>query len=208
MQRKSSEVTKKDLLLLLAIIFFLILILKLGDRLVYGWGYPPIKQLLIDATPFPSGWIADEIDTDFPPSAPWTTGRDEIEYARRQIYSNPILGYGGSATIILQRFRNPSAASKYFQREVSLEFRDTDWNTPWIVPENLKFESVTADRYQYACSQEGEPSLAKPRCVYVAQYDVYVIELYIGIYDAKAISYEDLIPIFEAIDQKMSKLRW
>ena len=204
--RQNGSSKRTELFGAIAIILFLLLLLQIGERLRYKIGYPSIEQLLIDKTAFPVGWTAEKPDTDFPPLAPCTTGRDEVEYATREYYSNPPSGFVGGALIRLQRFKSSSRAANYYRTEVSNEFRDSEWNTPWIIPGSLKFESSTANQFRYGCSLEGSPELAKPVCNYVAQYGVYVVDFGITLNDTNVITYTNVTPIFVAIDQQMSEV--
>lgn len=158
--------------------------------------YPPIEQLLIDESPFPQGWEASEPDTDFPPLAPWTTGRKEIEYIDRLYYSPDA---AGRAFIRIQRLGNSRVAAIEYAHKVGVAFRETEWGTPWIAPAGLAFESTVADQYRYACSIE----FGQPKCAYIAQYGVYVLEFYVDLYDTSVITYTDLLPIFQAIDERI-----
>jgi hypothetical protein len=204
MTKNNSATQNKDVLLLALFLFLLIFISKFGERLWYMWAYPPISSLMIDETPFPQGWAAGEIDTDFPPLAPCSTGREEIGDATRGFYFDSPSYYVGGVFIRLQRFKNPSTTANYYRRAVSHEFRDTEWNTPWFIPDEINFTSQTADQYKYSCSLEVTPNLAKPVCIFIAQYEVHLIEVYVDFYDTTSFTYKDIIPIFDAIDQKMS----
>lgn len=159
--------------------------------------YPPISQLLISETPFPEGWEASDPNLDFPPLAPWTGDRGEVEYVDRRYYTPS--EHGGSALIRIQRFENSGAAAEEYAQKVEIAFRETDWNTPWTVPKELRFKSAVANQLQYACSRE----FGQPECAYVAQYRVYVLEFYIEFYDASELQYTDLLPVFQAIDEQM-----
>lgn len=162
--------------------------------------YPPIDQLVIDEAPFPPGWRASIPDMDFPPLAPWSSGRRELEYIDRSYYSER----GGRAFLRIRRFGGSDEAVKEYTRKVGIAFRETEWNTPWIIPAGLEFKSAVANRYQYACSIEGVEGIGRPTCAYVAQYEVYVLEFYIDFYDSHVITYTDLISIYQAIDEHMT----
>jgi len=164
--------------------------------------YPPIDQLLIDESPFPQGWDASEPDMDFPPLAPWSSGRREIEYIDR-IYYTPS-ERGGRAFIRIQRFGNSEAAAEEYAHKADIAFRETEWNMPWTVPTDLRFKSAVADQYRYGCSMEGAGGLGRPTCAYIAQYGVYALEFYIDFYDTGVITYTDLLPVFQAIDERMA----
>ncbi len=163
--------------------------------------YPPIDQLLIDETPFPTGWVAGLPDTNFPPLAPWTSGRKESEYVYRSFYDP---SGSGAGNIVIQRFRCTQDAAREYEHEIEVTFRDTEWNTPWIAPSGLTFWSVAADQYRYACSLEGTAELARPECAYIAQYGVYVLKFHIDLYDTRMITYTDLLPVFRALDERMT----
>jgi len=58
-------------------------VLNFSYRLLVTAGLSPIENLAIDSSPFPPGWQAEAPDTDFPPLAPCSTGRPEVEYLDR-----------------------------------------------------------------------------------------------------------------------------
>ena len=163
--------------------------------------YPPIDQLLIDESPFPEGWEASDPDTDFPPLAPWTSGRSEVECVSRSFYASS--GHSGAAGITIQRFRHTRDAANEYEHETDVTFRtrDEEAQTSWEVPAGLSFESSEADRYCCACSEV----FGQARCAYVAQYGVYALDFDINLYDTSVITYIDLLPIFQAIDERMEQ---
>jgi hypothetical protein len=166
-------------------------------------GYPAIDELLVDESSFPEGWEANEPDWTHPPRAPWSDSTNMVEYISRDFYSH--LGDGASAIEEIRQFNNSRAAVERYEHEMVVTFRDTEWNTPWVVPAELSFESAAADQYHYACSMQGEGNLAQPGCAYVAQYGVYVVYFGIAIYDTAAITYAGLSPVMEAIDERFAQ---
>jgi len=162
--------------------------------------YPSIDELLVEVSVFPAGWKAVEPDWTHPPQAPWSGRTSMIEYISQDFYS--VAGKGAVAGEEIRQFDSPQAAAEEYRRRVAGKFQDTEWSTPWTMPVELSFESVAANQYRYACSIAGEGELAQPQCVYIAQYGVYVVYFGVAIYDTTAITYADLDPIFEAIDER------
>lgn len=181
----------------------LILICAYALSSCQSWGYPSIDKLLIDESPFPEGWEASEPDWTHPPRAPWSGPTSMVEYISRDYYS--LSGKGARAFEVIRQFDNSQAAAKRYEHELAVTFRDEEWNTPWVAPVELAFESSTADQYRYACSMVGEGELAQPRCAYVAQYGVYVVHFGVAIYDTAVITYAELTPVFEAIDERFAQ---
>jgi hypothetical protein len=166
-------------------------------------GYPSIDELLIDKSSFPEGWEASEPDWTHPPRAPWSGPTDMVEYISRDFYS--LLGKGANADEVIRQFNSSRAAAERYGHDIAVTFRDTEWNTPWVAPVELSFESSVADQYHYACSMLGEGEHAKLGCAYVAQYEVYVVYFGIAIYDTAAITYTDLNAVLEAIDERFAQ---
>jgi hypothetical protein len=122
-----------------------------------------------------------------------------VEYIDRGFYTRS--GQGAAAGITIQQFDSLQAAVREYKRKAEIAFRDKKWNTPWMAPSGLLFESSIADQYRYGCSEVFD----QPRCVYVAQYEVYVLSFDISLYDTNAITYTDLLTVFQAIDKRMEQ---
>jgi hypothetical protein len=165
--------------------------------------YPPIDRLLIDESSFPEGWEANDPDWTHPARAPWSGSTNMVEYISRDFFS--LAGNGASAVQEIRQFDSSQAAAKRYEHELVTIFRDTEWNTPWVAPAELLFESSVSEQYHYACSIGGEGDLAQPGCAYVAQYEVYVVYFGVAIYDTVAITYAELIPVFESIDARFAQ---
>jgi len=120
-----------------------------------------------------------------------------VEYIDRGFYTRS--GDGAAAGITIRQFDSPRAAAREYEHRIDVTFRDEEWNTPWVAPDGLLFESPEADQYRYGCSEV----FGQPGCAYVAQYGVYTVYFGIGIYDANVITYTDLLPVFQAIDERM-----
>jgi hypothetical protein len=126
-----------------------------------------------------------------------------VEYIDRGFYTHS--GDGAAAGISIRQFDSPRAAAKEYEHraDVAFRIRDERWDTPWEIPDNLLFESSKANQYRYACATVGYyPQL---NCAYVAQYEVYVLDFEIGIYDTDVITYTDLLPVFQAIDGQIEQ---
>jgi hypothetical protein len=163
--------------------------------------YPPVDQLLIDESPFPEGWVATEPGWEHPPRAPWSGPTKMVEYIDRGFYTHS--GDGAAAGISIRQFDSSRAAAKEYKHRVDAAFRirDEKMQTPWKAPQGLSFESSEADRYRYGCSEV----FGQPKCAYVAQYEVYVIDFHSSIYDTDVITYNDFLPVFQAIDKQMEQ---
>ena len=163
---------------------------------------PSIDQLLIDESAFPGGREATKPNWEHPPRAPWSGRTKMIEYIDRRFYTRS--GNGATALIRLRQFDGLRSAAGEYERRVDTTFRDTEGYTPWDPPAGLSFQSALADQYRYACSTEGVGELARPVCAYVAQYEVYVVDFRVDIGDSTVITYTDLLPIFQAIDERIA----
>ncbi len=163
--------------------------------------YPPIDQLLIDESPFPTGWVATEPSWEHPPRAPWSGPTRMVEYIDRGFYTRS--GGGAAAGMEIRQFDSSRAAAKEYEQRVAVTFRirDREYDTPWEIPSGLSFESSVADQYRYGCATVGY--YPRVECEYVAQYGVYVVSFTIHIYDTNAITYTDLLRVFQAIDERM-----
>lgn len=96
-------------------------------------------------------------------------------------------------------------APNEFARQKRLVFRATEWYYPlWQVPDELDYQSFSADRYYYTCSQETVRSW--PRCAYIAQYGTcfvhFDVDMLLGY-----MSYVDLKDILDVIEERMNAFR-
>jgi hypothetical protein len=178
--------------------------LNLVNRIVAAAQFPPIEDLAIDASPFPPGWVADAADTDFPPLAPCSTGRPEVEYLSRRYYIDSESAYA-RAFLRIERYRAVGTARDWYDRDIATAFREAKWNTGWSIPDGLDFESPVASHYRVGCTVEGTEGLARPRCAYIAQYGLYVLEFYVDFEVSDEFSYSDLPVICQAIDRRMAE---
>lgn len=160
--------------------------------------YPPLDQLLIDESDFPEGWEATEPNWEHPPGAPWSGPARMVEYIDRGFYTRS--GDGAAASMAIRQFDSLRAAAREYEHEVEVTFRDEEWNTSWAVPDGLQLEDLGADRYHYGCSEV----FGQSRCAYVAQYGVYAVDFDISLYDTNVITYTDLLPVFQVIDERMT----
>ncbi len=165
-------------------------------------GYPPIDQLLIDESPFPEGWVATEPSWGCPPLAPWSEPPRRVECISRGFYTH--FGGGAAAGMSIQRFSNSRAAAREYEQRIAVTFRirDREYDTPWEVPAELSFDSSVADRYRYGCATVGYYS--RVECEYVAQYRLYIVSFSVAIYNTNVITSTDLLPVFQAIDERMA----
>jgi hypothetical protein len=125
-----------------------------------------------------------------------------VEYIDRGFYTH--FGDGATAGISIRQFDSSRAAAKEYEHRIDVTFRirDERWDTPWEVPDDLLFESSSADQYRYACATVGYyPQL---NCAYIAQYSVYILDFETSLYDTNVITYTDLLLVFQAIDERMT----
>jgi hypothetical protein len=158
-------------------------------------GHPPIEKLLIDISTFPKGWSTSAAGPSPIPRAP-LGGTTSVESIELDFYAP-----GGGAFERIRRFKAPRGASNEFTRQKRLIFRADEWYPPWQVPEELGFESLSADRFHYACSQEKVRSWS--RCAYIAQYGTYFVHFDVDMLPGY-MGYADLENILQAIDERMS----
>jgi len=159
-------------------------------------GYPPIEDLLIDESVFPSGWSTNSDGPKLIARAP-LGGTKSVESVEESFYA-----HGGSAGERIRRFRTAQSAAEEFERQTRLVFRDGEFNTPWMTPQELSYESQVADQFYCACSvYESQPWW--PRCACIAQYDVYFVHVSAPMLPG-LMTYADLEQILESIDEKMA----
>jgi len=178
-----GEVSMKRLFAFLLITFFIT---------ACSLGYPPIEELLIDDTLFPQGWNASSEGPQVSPSAPFG-GIRSIDRTMLS-FDNTLVG----ATEQIERFRNSQEASNEFVNNRDFLFREIPTVGPYLVPEELPYQSSVADRYYFACTRPF-PLLG---CMYFAQYGPYIIQFHIG-WDLDSMSANDLEKILNAIDENM-----
>ena len=121
-----------------------------------------------------------------------------VEYIDRGFY--PRSGDDAVASMDIRQFDSQRAATKEYRRKVEVTFRDEEWNTSWAIPNGLLLESCEADQYRHGCAEV----FGQLRCAYVAQYGVYIVDFNIKFYDADVITYADLLPVLQAIDEHMT----
>lgn len=98
------------------------------------------------------------------------------------------------------RFESNRDAATAFEQQVGYVFRDGEFNSPWIVPAELSYQSSVAGQYYYACSTfEGQPW---PGCAYVAQYGEYTVHFQTSMLP-NLMTYPDLENVLRAIDERM-----
>jgi len=158
-------------------------------------GYPPIEELLIDASVLPEGWSASEAGPHPISRAP-LGGTKSVESIEFVFYA-----YGGSAFEEIRRFKSYQEAVEEFARQKRQVFRVTKFNTPWVVPEGLSYKSPVADQFHYACSQDVGSLWSD--CAYIARYGVYFVQFHTDMLPGY-MSYTDLEKVLQAIDARMA----
>lgn len=159
-------------------------------------GYPPIEDLLVDASAFPPGW---SVSTGGPrpiARAP-LGGTKSVESVEMSFYA-----YGGGAIERIRRFETAQGAADEFNRQSKIVFRHDEFNTPWIVPAEISYHSLLADQSHYACSTFDGQSW--PGCAYIAQYGEYFVHFQTSMLP-DLMSYTDLENVLQSIDERMEQ---
>ena len=157
--------------------------------------YPPLEPLLIDVSAFPEGWSTSR---DGP--GPLPSGPIGFSGAVQDI-GLTFYAHGGHAYEDIERFETDRAAAKRFAKEQRSVFRATEWNPPWQVPEEVNYESVSADQFYYACTQD--KGMYWPMCSYIAQYGKYFVRFHTHMIPGY-MSNADFEVILQAVDERMS----
>jgi hypothetical protein len=161
-----------------------------------SWNYPPIENLLLDESVFPSGWSTSTDGAGTIPRAPWTGSTNVVENVELYFYAHE-----GGALERIWRLASSEGASQAFESQVGSVFRDGEFNTPWMVPAEFSYSSPTADRYHFACATfEGQRI---PGCAYVAQYKTYVVYFQTSM-PPDLMTYVDLENVLQAIDERFA----
>jgi hypothetical protein len=157
--------------------------------------FPPIEDLLVDATVFPPGWHADPEGPEPDPSAPFG-GIKSVERTTLYFHSNTA---GAFETI--ERFKSSGGAWDEFNNQKDSLFRTSEFQGPYEIPEELPYESRLADRFYLACWRpEYTPMLG---CDYLAQYGPYLVPLNLG-WDPDTMTPSELEKILLAVDDKLA----
>jgi hypothetical protein len=159
-------------------------------------GYPPIEDLLIDESAFPPGWSTSS-DGPKPIARAPLGGTKSVESIELDFYA-----YGGGASERIRRFESAQDAADEFERQSKIVFRDSEFNTPWIVPAECSYHGSGADQFHYACSTfEGQPW---PGCAYIAQYGKYFVHFQTSMLPG-LMTYADLEIVLRTIDEQMEQ---
>ena len=158
---------------------------------------PPVDMynLMVDILAFPKGW-----DVEFGPShpPPGKHLRGETEGLYLQFDAR---GSDAGAMHVVCRYKNDLQATVSFY--VDNEFPKTDSVvTPWALPEEWSYESLTADRFKFACAELDILGRFQS-CTAVAQYGEY-ISIFSTHVSPEYMALEDLERILKAIDESMA----
>jgi hypothetical protein len=172
-----------------------VLLILVGISSCRPIGHPPIEELLIDLSAFPEGWSVSA-DGPSPIARAPLGGTKSVDSTELFFYVT-----GGGAYERIRRFNDSQGTADEYARQMKHIFRETEFNTPWVVPEEIMFKSSSAEQFYYACSQfEGSPW---PRCVYIAQYGVYFTHFKTGMFSGY-MSYFGFENILQIIDEHMA----
>lgn len=160
-----------------------------------------LERLLVDQTLFPLSWYVES------PPRPWgwkDSGGAEATAAVNFRQS----GSRARATHMLFRYRDiESAAAQYHL--LPWVFYSADRLTPWESPEGLSYQSLTADQFRFGCAEIGL-SVTDPNrfatCHVAGQYGKYlsIFTVWVVLNGTSGMSLEDLQPILQALDERMS----
>jgi len=154
--------------------------------------YPPIEDLLVDATVFPNGWYEDIEGPGPDSSAPWG-GIRSVERTTLFFHS-PTAG----AFEQIERFSNHRQASQEFDNQKLLSQDESDF-----IPSKLTFQNIVADQYYFVCVLAPQYPYPFWGCIYLAQYGTYLVNFNFG-WDLDAMSAGELQNILRAVDDKMA----
>jgi hypothetical protein len=182
-----GEISMKRLFAFLLITFFIT---------ACSLRYPPIEELLIGDTSFPQGWTASPEGPQVSPSAPFG-GIRSIDRTMLS-FDNTLVG----ANEQIERFQNSQEAGNEFVNNKDFLFREIPTVGPYLVPEELPYQSSVADRYYFACTRSSAYPFPLLGCMYFAQYGPYIVQFHIG-WDLDSMSANDLEKILNAIDENM-----
>jgi len=144
----------------------------------------PIESLVLDASVFPPGSLADPIMSPLP-DAPTESAGITIGWSR------------GLANHDVLRMRSAAMAAKEFQREKKWQFYPEE---TWEVPSSLSYHSPIADQYYVACGAPRHTYM----CQMTAQYEEYYVYL-VAHMDPETMGIRDLERILRAVDEKMGR---
>lgn len=144
----------------------------------------PIEMLVLDASVFPPGSLADPIMSPLP-DAPTESAGITIGWSR------------GLANHNVLRMRSAAMADKEFQRERKWQFYPEE---TWETPGSLFYRSPTADQYYVACGTPRHTHM----CQMIAQYEEYYVYLVVHM-DPETMGIRDLERILRAIDENMGR---
>jgi len=169
---------------------------------VIKWCQFPTRYLLVGIDPFPIGWRVSDDGPERVSSAP-LGGRGSIQSIEVSYHLPEVAG--ASEQIYL--FQSTREASRYLARRVDHTFRQTELDDPWVVPEELAYQSSKADYSYWACDLSTSVTPMQG-CTYVAQYGAYVVLFGIDWIPGHSVSWVDLERILRAIDDKMAFWGW
>ena len=82
-----------------------------------SWNYPPIENLLLDESVFPSGWSTSTDGAGTIPRAPWTGSTNVVENVELYFYAHE-----GGALERIWRLASSEGASQAFESQVGSVF--------------------------------------------------------------------------------------
>jgi hypothetical protein len=152
------------------------------------------KLISIDA--FPPGWQTDAKDPQPVPSAP-LGGRGSIESITQSFYLPDRAG----ADEEIYLFENSQRASRYYADTVERGFLQTEWDDPWTIPNEVSYRGSKADQSHFACDESTSVTPMRG-CLYIGQYNSYVVVFGVSWGPGYSVSYADLEKLLQAVDEE------
>lgn len=158
--------------------------------------YPAVEDLLLDISVFPPGWEPSSEEPSPDPSAPFG-GIRSVDRTTLFFYSSY-----ASAFEEIERYKEDRMASDVFDERKDFLFQEIAGLGPYTLPEELPFQSSTADASYFACVS---PSYSVSKgCHYLARFGPYLVHFNIG-WDPTFMTTKDLEAILQAIDEKFEQ---
>lgn len=155
--------------------------------------YPPVEDLLLDVSVFPSDWEPSSEGPRPNPSAPFggvrSVDRITLFFSSRN----------ASAFEEIERYKSKRIASEVFVERKDFLFQERAGLGAYTLPDEFPFQSSIADASYFACVN---PSYTDAKgCYYLACFGPYLVHFNIG-WNSTFMSAAELETILQAIDEK------
>lgn len=165
-------------------------------------------DLLIDETAMPINWLKAESAKKAPD--PGEEGEESGAFISFYFTNTTYFARGGET---IYHYNSKWRAGQNYDRFELTYFNDASvyQTTPWQMPEGFDFASTTADKWRFACEGSNftfgpEAGSSSTHCIYLARYSEFLVFFSITteIDGQTFITPDEIKPILEALDQKMS----